>query len=154
MHENGTAVVRHSEINNDSNNGKVNQERNVQCDECYIYVLTKDQLRTHKRLKHEEVINYSCEHCSYSCSTTNQLNQHMKGTHFICDKCKYITSTKEELNKHLKDIHKEDSINVHKCNDCSFVAKSIDNLNNHVKIHRILGKDVTNVIKYSIIKKI
>ena len=64
VHGTGTAMVLHSEIINNSNNEKVNQERNVQCDECYLYVLTKDQLRTHKRLKHEEVINYSCEHCS------------------------------------------------------------------------------------------
>ena len=76
IHESGTAMVLLSEINNVSNKEKVNQERNVQCDECYLYVLTKDQLRTHKRLKHEEVINYRCEYCTYSCCTTNQLNEH------------------------------------------------------------------------------
>ena len=76
VHRTGTEMILLSEINNDSNNTKVNQERNIQCDECYLYVLTKDQLRTHKRLKHEEVINYRCEYCTYSCCTTNQLNEH------------------------------------------------------------------------------
>ena len=84
IHESGTAMVLLSEINNVSNKEKVNQERNVKCDECYLYVLTKDQLRTHKRLKHEEVINFSCEHCSYTgCSILTVRSNHTLKTEKI-----------------------------------------------------------------------
>ena len=67
----------------------------IKCTECDLNVANEAQLKTHKRLKHEEVINFTCSECAYSYTTKNQLSLHSQNIHIQeetvlkCSKCDF-----------------------------------------------------------------
>ena len=61
------------------------------CDECDATYPVRISLSNHKRLKHGDVLQFNCEHCVYSTTKKDHLEQHVKSVHdkekVICETC-------------------------------------------------------------------
>ena len=81
------------------------------CDECDATYPVRMSLSNHKRLNHGDVLQFNCEHCVYSTTKKDHLEQHIQSVHEqikeTCETCGKNFSKKSNLNKHMKNKHSE-----------------------------------------------
>ena len=81
------------------------------CDECGATYPVRMSLSNHKRLKHGDAKQFNCEHCVYTTTKKENLQQHVRSQHEkvkeICETCGKSFSDKSNLNKHVKKFHSE-----------------------------------------------
>ena len=118
--------------------GEESQKR-IQCQKCKLIVNTTNQLETHNRLQHTEVVNYDCEKCEFKSSTKSQLEEHQKNIHtveqievhesreLVCSKCKETLETQEKLEEHIA----KHSAPVFVCGECETQCQNEDDLKVH-----------------------
>lgn len=147
-----TKDITNDETNNQAEDTiKVVETREIipnktfECDECNIVVVHKKQLETHKRLKHEDVINFTCNQCLYNCSSNNILEEHMSNHHQLaeeieCEKCSESFNSKKEKEEHERNAHLSETLHISvnqtlqfQCDKCSFEANQENNLSDHEK---------------------
>ena len=96
-------------------------QTNIQCQKCKLTVKTANQLETHNRLKHTEIVTFMCEQCEFQTATKVQLEQHQsrkhaqeeisenpttdtaeaqKSTEYVCSHCKETLATQELFEEH------------------------------------------------------
>jgi len=116
----------------DSSNDKVNTNcseideeitehdklRKYACDVCDYKATTSSNLSSHKRYKHENVMEkkdryangkYSCDECDYKATQKGNLKVHQKlkheGVKFPCNFCNHTAGTTGNLTAHIKRRH-------------------------------------------------
>ena len=104
---------------NTVNKSKESQNK-FKCQKCELIVKTANQLETHTRLQHTEVINHNCEQCQFKSNTKEKLDEHLQNIHadkelvqetvsteeqrsteYVCSQCEEILTTQENLEEHL-----------------------------------------------------
>ena len=87
-----------------------NKLNSLKCKFCNLTYQTKNGLKVHVDLEHENKLiedeTFKCKHCIITCSDQEVLRKHMKREHTMkCDKCS--TTFEEQINfeNHMKTIH-------------------------------------------------
>ena len=76
--------------------------------ECSFKTRVEKQMDTHRRIKHIDVIRFSCDKCDYNSSTKNSLEEDEKVHHsktYSCEECNFGTKTEGELKEHKERDH-------------------------------------------------
>ena len=130
------------------------------CDKCDASYHVRKSLLNHKRLKHGDAKQFACQHCVYSTSKKDHLEQHVRSLHQgireICETCGRNFSAKSKLNRHVRQFHPElvqgikwkaadplpqpakrlgnDAPKELTCGVCHAKFKELKNLNKHLKM--------------------
>ena len=87
----------------------IKQKDNVQCPECNKTYRSKQNLRQHFLLEHEEGNKLFCDQCEYKTLYSSNLRIHIESVHeklkYSCMKCDYQTVHKKDLKQHMQSIH-------------------------------------------------
>ena len=79
---------------------------------------------------------FSCNQCTYSCTTNGHLQQHITkhsgGKHFSCKQCNYSCNNAGSLKKHMRQ-HSGEKLFV--CNKCSLTCTTSSSLRTHMLSH-------------------
>ena len=70
------------------------------CDECDATYPVRMSLSNHKRLKHGDAKQFNCEHCVYTTTKKDHLQQHVRSQH-------------EKSKKYVIDVESISLINQH-----------------------------------------
>ena len=81
------------------------------CDKCDVSYTARKSLISHIKHKHGNAKQFTCQHCVYSTSKKENLQQHVRSIHEkmkkICETCGRNFSDKSNLNKHVRQFHPE-----------------------------------------------
>ena len=81
------------------------------CEKCDAGYPLRMSLLNHIKIKHGNAKQFACQHCVYSTSKKDHLEQHVRSLHQgikeICDICGRNFSDKSNLNKHVRQFHSE-----------------------------------------------
>ena len=82
------------------------------CDQCDASYPVRKSLVNHKRLKHGDAKQFSCQQCVYETKNRSHLEQHIRSQHEkvkeICEVCGNGFSDRSKLNRHVKKFHHAD----------------------------------------------
>ena len=120
---------------------------NFKCDQCGMYLKSKDTLFCHIMQNHEKDSHtHKCDQCHYTAYRGCDLKQHMLRTHptdkpHKCPECNFAASVPHRLKNHLKRKHSAMSQQPFPCSICdkSFSQKHLYNhhmLNEHQVIQQ------------------
>ncbi|XP_046409817.1 PR domain zinc finger protein 5-like isoform X1 [Neodiprion fabricii] len=124
----------------------------IQCKHCDRTFKLRRQLKTHIAMNHSSPINYTCEHCSVSCTSEKSLSEHYVQAHpgqrYNSNNCDSTVSKKDELLSHIEQFDSRKSIIPEKnsytnphldqtfaCDDCEKTFSCKQTLCKH--IHRL-----------------
>ena len=81
------------------------------CDQCDATYHVRMSMLNHKRLKHGDAKQFNCEHCVYTTTKKDHLQQHVRSQHEkvkeICETCGKNFTDKPTLNRHVRQFHPE-----------------------------------------------
>lgn len=141
---------------------RVHLPRTIPCDVdgCTRMFRTLENLKTHKKIRHEKRKDYVCVECGVAFAQYNTLKRHIDTVHrafrVICpvENCGFSMKRKERFNRHLikyhPDLDEQARENIIKnlkydkegeqqhvkefiCPDCGKVFTKYHNLKNHIK---------------------
>ena len=93
------------------------------CNHCHDYFKGEDAVKEHIK-RHA----FSCQICSISCNSLEELENHNKKKHsYYCKKCKFTFESQELLDDHKLNEHK------YQCDICHTVCNTLQDLENHDK---------------------
>ena len=94
------------------------------CNHCHDYFKGEDAVKEHIK----RMTKFSCQICSISCNSLEQLENHNKRKHsYYCKKCKFTFESQELLDDHKLNEHK------YQCDICHTVCNTLQDLENHDK---------------------
>ena len=106
----------------------------MQCPECNNTFRSKQTLRHHFLLKHEEDNKYFCNQCEFKTLYTSTLRIHTESVHeklkYSCMKCDYQTVYEPSLKHHIQSRH--EGIR-YPCKQCQLVSSSKRSLKKHIE---------------------
>ena len=91
------------------------------CDQCDATYPVRKSLSNHKRLKHGDVKQFSCEKCVYTSNKKENIHQHVRSVHKkvkeTCETCGKNFSKKSHLIRHVRQLHTKTQVTKRKASD-------------------------------------
>ena len=112
----------------------IQQKEIIKCNDCDFKTKVEKQMNTHKRIKHIDVIRFSCDNCDYNSRTKESLEEHLTShkKKYKCEECIFDTEIEGKLKEHQDTKHKKS--NSIRCEKCNFTTELITELDNHMKV--------------------
>ena len=116
-------------------------EKHFLCNQCDYVTHLLDNLRHHKKYKHEGIL-YPCVECEYVTSRADNLKLHKeskhKGIRYSCGQCDYSATRSTHLKRHIQNKHEGVR---YPCNLCNYEGTEKGSLKRHVKRHHESERD-------------
>lgn len=114
----------------------VEERRVFHCIQCDKTFTKKQGLESHVRIKHENIKNFLCSHCTMRFGSGRELEEHAFNLHRInprnkpvltCPQCPFVTIKVARFEKHCKYVHVK--VREHSCAVCNKRFKTIGKYN-------------------------